>query len=85
MITGAETGRIAGNHVHCRAARTEETRVFHKKTQRRLQRLFAGKQCRQCGSPAQRLWRHKYYCQDCFPVRPRSEVQVRSVAERDLA
>lgn len=51
--------------------------MLDQQTLQRLRELFADKTCQKCGGTAQRIWRHDYYCQPCFPAgRDAAEVRV---------
>jgi len=50
--------------------------TLHDETKKRLQELLRGRDCYRCRRPAQRLWRQKYFCQDCFPARNNVQVRV---------
>jgi hypothetical protein len=50
--------------------------ALHEETAMRLKELLRGQQCCKCRHPAQRYWRQKHFCHDCFPARSDATVRV---------
>ena len=50
--------------------------MLEEQTKQMVEEFFASKDCRHCNHPAQRLWRNKYYCRDCFPGERAFEIRV---------
>jgi hypothetical protein len=53
--------------------------MLHEATRRRIRELLDGKQCERCRQPARRLWRARYFCEDCFPGTRAQPVRVHHV------
>ncbi len=59
--------------------------MLHDATKQRILELFKGQHCIRCRQPAQRFWRHRYFCQACFPGTRTSPVRLHRTSANGIA
>ena len=57
--------------------------ALDQQTEKLLLELFGGHCCRECGKPAQRLYRNEFYCPTCMPM-PRIDPMVTTLDDVKL-